>query len=760
MTTQHQDARSPAGSDTEPGLSTGGAVRGLVRAMGADLAGLGRWLRPSAPSIRQVTRLLLLAVVFLACAGSLALLWAISQLPLEKRSILDGPSVLVEAADGEPLGRVGPLSNTVSRQDFPERLVKAVLSIEDRRFHSHWGVDPWGIARAARVNWAAGAVVEGGSTITQQLVKVQLVGGERSLDRKVREALTAVWLEARLGKDEILTRYLNNVYLGAGAYGMAAAARTFFDKSMDELTLAELAMLAGLIQAPSRNDPIRNLGAAQARAGLVLDAMRESGAIDATEAASARANPATLKLSVNTARAGSWFADWIAKQELPKISGSMKRTMRVRGTLEPDLQRLAERIVTDALSRPAEARGATQAALVAMRPDGAVVAMVGGRDYGESQFNRAADAQRQPGSAYKLFVYYAALRNGYAPDSTIDASPIEVDRWLPENYGGQQHGQMSLSDAFAQSVNTAAVRLAMTVGLGKVAAAARELGLDAPLREVPSMALGTSEVSLLDLTGAFASVRAGRPRIEPWGILAFGPDGAPLRSLGAPAAATGGLPQRDQLLHLLRNVVEHGTGRAAAVESAAGKTGTSQDHRDAWFVGFNDDLVVGVWVGNDDRSPMNGVTGGSLPAQIWKRFVSASTPLVRRSSEPRPQAIEPPTAMPSSVPQCDVSACAVRYNSFRQSDCTYQPYSGARKMCEIQERTADASKRTASEAVDSKTRTDRSDRSEESPRQDGGMGLGGPGPRRSRDGPRPLTDLPDRLFGTGIYRRMDRNGSY
>jgi membrane peptidoglycan carboxypeptidase len=382
--------------------------------------------------------------------------------------------------------------------------------------------------------WAAGSVVEGGSTITQQLVKMQFVGSERSLDRKVREAFMGMWLDFRLGKDEILTRYLNSVYLGAGAFGMSAAARLYFDKTLGELTLAESAMLAGLIQAPSRYDPIRNLEAAQGRAGTVLDAMREAGVIDAKAADEAKATPATLKLSAKTARAGSWFADWIAKHELPKISGSASWTIRVRSTLEPEVQRIAEKVINEALKQPS-ARGVRQAALVAMRPDGVVIAMVGGRDYDESQFNRAVDAKRQPGSTFKLFVYYAALRNGFSPHSMIDASPIEIGKWRPENYGGQRFGQMTLTQAFAQSVNTAAVRLAMTVGLDKVVEAARELGLDAPLREVPSLALGTNEVSLLDLTGTLAAIRAGRAKLEPWGISAFSPEGGALRSLGQPA---------------------------------------------------------------------------------------------------------------------------------------------------------------------------------------------------------------------------------
>ena len=325
----------------------------------------------------------------------------------------------------------------------------------------------------------------------------------------------------------MLTRYLNSVYLGSGAQGMSAAARLYFDKRLSELTLAEAAMLAGLIQAPTRYDPIRNLEAAQRRAAVVVDAMLETGAIDVKAAEKAKAEPAKPNPSSKAAPAGSWFADWIARNELPKIAGSVKRAMRVRTTLQPKLQRLAERIVRETLAEFGESRGVGQAALVAMRPDGSVVAMVGGRDYRKSQFNRAVDAMRQPGSTFKLFVYYAALRNGYSPDDTIDASPVEVGKWQPENYGGEEYGDMTLSQAFARSVNSAAIRLGMAVGLDEVVVAARELGLDAPLTKVPSMVLGTNEVSLLDLTGAFASVRAGHPKLEPWGISAFGAEGTP-----------------------------------------------------------------------------------------------------------------------------------------------------------------------------------------------------------------------------------------
>lgn len=688
------EVRREAGAQIADGFAQ------LFAAIAAEAAALLRRLAPTG-SVRPLfprlgTILFLLktgiigfALTFLVLAS--VMLWALYDAPSERQSAVQGPSLLVEAANGEPLGRVGQLGDAVRRQDFPDTLINAVIAIEDRRFYSHRGVDLRGIARAIYANWTAGEVVEGGSTITQQLAKMQIVGNERSFSRKLREACTAIWMELRLGKDEILTRYLNSVYLGAGAHGMSAAARIYFDKSVDKVTLPEAAVLAGLIQAPSRYNPIQNLEAAHQRAGTVIDAMVETGAIDAAAAAKAKAEPAKLAVSPRAARAGSWFADWIARYEVPKIAGSLRRALRVRTTLQPELQRLAERAIEETLATPEASRGAGQAALVAMRPDGSVVAMVGGRNYADSQFNRAVDAQRQPGSTFKLFVYYAALRNGYSADTLIDASPVEINGWEPENYGGAEYGRMPLSQAFAQSVNSAAIRLSDAVGLDEVVTAARVLGLDAPLTKVPSMALGTNEVSLLDLTGAFASVRAGHPRLEPWGIAAFGQEGSGLRSLGPPAISSQELPHNRELTDLLRDVVNQGTGRAAALDDgeAAGKTGTSQSYRDAWFVGFNKALVVGVWVGNDDRTPMERVTGGSLPAEIWKRFVSAATPLVDRPNAPAatentPVAAEVPRPAPVAAdqPRCDMSACAAEYSSFRASDCTYQPYSGPRRICE------------------------------------------------------------------------------
>jgi penicillin-binding protein 1A len=707
------------------------AGRALLAAIKADLTAFGRhlglllgsalatWWRRKPIQIGKRTRTrtearaprrspvivpLIRGIAMVALLGGLTLtggiLWALQERPgAPARS--DRPSLVLETADGRPLGRTGPLIGAAARNDFPDVLVNAVLSIEDRRFYRHLGVDPQGILRAARVNIGAGKIVEGGSTITQQLVKLRLLAGrEQTMERKLREAFAALWLDFRMDKDAILTEYLNRVYLGAGAFGVSAAARIYFSKRLAELSVAEAAMLAGLIKAPSEYNPMRNLEAARQRAAQVLDAMVETGAIDANTAAAAKAAPAELKAAPELAPAASWFADWIAKHEFPKVARADTRTMKVRTTLVPELQQAAEQVVAEELKAPR--RGApSQAALVAMRPNGAVVAMVGGRDYDQSQFNRAADARRQPGSAFKLFVYFAALRNGYSPSDVIDASPIRIKRWAPENFGGRRYGKMRLEQAFAQSVNTAAVRLATNVGLDKVVAAARDLGIDAPLSPVPSLALGTSELTLVDLTGAFASVRAGR-RIEPFGMIAFGPENEELRTVGARTGAT--LSHREELTGLLRRVVTSGTGRRADIGGfVAGKTGTSQDHRDAWFIGFNETLVLGVWVGHDDHSPMRGITGGSVPAQIWRRFVEAAGGLAR----PRPQIAAEETAAPREAiatdgrgsasyffplggvttpegAQCDVKACADAYDSFRASDCTYQSYrGGGRKVCSI-----------------------------------------------------------------------------
>jgi len=611
------------------------------------------------------------------------LVWALKDVPWSE--IRDGtlkPIVVLETADGAPLVRQGPYQGPYTQYDqFPSHLIDAVLSIEDRRFMDHFGVDPRGIGRAFLRNLEAGSVVEGGSTITQQLIKLQYLDSDRTIKRKIQEVVIAVWLEWKLGKREILTRYLNSVYLGAGATGMPAAARIYFNKDIDALNLPESAMLAGLLRAPSQWNPIDNFEGARQRSMVVLDAMATNEKITAPEAAEAKASFAKLHPTTPTPRSGSWFADWISPQA-SEIAGSSPGSTSVRTTMVPQLQQIAERVVKGALDGEGKAVGASQAALVAMTPDGAVVAMVGGRDYKASQFNRAVAAMRQPGSTFKLFVYYAALKAGFTLSDQVLDAPIDIAGWSPENSGGNYRGWVTLAEAFARSLNAASVALAEEVGLDNVIAAARELGIDAPLANTPSLALGTSEVNLLNLTSAYASVQLGRAPVKPWGIIDFQAAGQPKTfRVGSQSKPNVDLsPYQSDLLGLLQLVVERGTGRGADPGTfAAGKTGTSQNNRDAWFVGFTEALVVGVWVGNDDDAPMKGVTGGALPAHIWRDFMRQATAEPPLNGVRSTEAASDGQGAPQS---CNITACSRSYRSFRPSDCTYQPYSGGRRLCE------------------------------------------------------------------------------
>ncbi|WP_184459468.1 PBP1A family penicillin-binding protein [Rhizobium aethiopicum] len=647
-----------------------------------------RRLNPAESSQRRSLlagwRKLALGLTLLVCllVGSV-LVWALKDVPWSE--IRDGtlkPVVVLETADGAPLVRQGPYQGPYARYDqFPPHLIDAVLSIEDRRFMDHFGVDPRGIGRAFLRNLEAGSVVEGGSTITQQLIKLQYLDSDRTIKRKIQELVIALWLEWKLGKHEILTRYLNSVYLGAGATGMPAAARIYFNKDIGALDLPESAMLAGLLRAPSQWNPIDNFEGARQRTMVVLDAMAANGKITAPEAAEAKTSFAKLHPTTPTPRSGSWFADWISPQA-SEIAGSSPGSTTVRTTLVPQLQQIAERIVKRSLDGEGKTVGASQAALVAMTPDGAVVAMVGGRDYKASQFNRAVTAMRQPGSTFKLFVYYAALKAGLTLSDQILDAPIEIDGWSPENSGGNYSGWVTLAEAFARSLNAASVALAQEVGLDNVIAAARELGVDAPLADTPSLALGTSEVNLLNLTSAYASVQLGKAPVKPWGIIDFQAAGQPKAfRVGAQSKPSVDLsPYQSDLLGLLQLVVERGTGRGADPGTfAAGKTGTSQNNRDAWFVGFTDALVVGVWVGNDDDAPMKGVTGGALPAHLWRDFIREATTEPTLNGVRSTEAVVDGQGAPQS---CNISACSRSYRSFRPSDCTYQPYSGGRRLCE------------------------------------------------------------------------------
>jgi penicillin-binding protein 1A len=610
--------------------------------------------------------------------------------------------LVLVSADGHDLFHKGNLRLApIDAKDMAPDLINAVLSTEDRRFFGHTGINPLSMLRAFRENFEAGRIVAGGSTITQQLVKNLFLGPERTYKRKVQEAAIAIWLEHHLSKHEILTSYLNNVYLGSGAVGFPAAAKIYFGKDVAHLNVAEAAMLAGMISAPSQDNPFHDLNAARNRAASVLDAMVANGKLTEDVALMAKLHPAVPSQAEISPEASDWFVDWVYSKTLsviPKLGG----TVRLRTTLDLGLQQEAANVVKSTLAKYGTEKHASEAALVAMRPDGAVVAMVGGRSYAGNQYNRAVEAQRQPGSAFKLFDYYAALRQGFTSDSRILDAPIDVHGWQPENYGRRYHGQVTLAEAFANSLNDAAVRLSQQVGIGAVIAAARDLGLRAPLPNNPSLALGTAEVTLLDLTSAYAAVRAGKAPVTPHGISAIKThNDRDFVSFDSASRSQHNLgPYQPQLINLLRGVVEHGTGRAAALqEFAAGKTGTTQDYRDAWFIGFTDSLVVGVWVGNDDHSPMKGVAGGTLPARIWRDFmekagapnateVNAATSrapgvTVGQAQEPFEsyEGTAPPFEMPSA--QCNIPACEQFYHSFRAWDCTYHPYSGGpRQYCQ------------------------------------------------------------------------------
>ncbi len=566
---------------------------------------------------------------FAALAGLVA--WFAWDLPDTRQVAMPElrPAITIVAADGSTITRYGDLrGDVVPVAALPDHLIEAVLAIEDRRFYDHVGVDPIGILRAAWVNWRAGATLQGGSTISQQTAKNLFLTPERSLRRKVQEALLAIWLELNYSKDQILTAYLNRVYFGSGTYGVDAASQAFFGVPATEVNLRQAAILAGVLKAPSRYSPLADPEAAEARAEVVLDAMVDAGFLTEAERAAAGRAPPVPSRRPGGGPGARYFADWIAGQ-VPDFAGRDLPDLIVHTTLDPVLQRLAEEVVAARLAADGGEAGASQAALVAMRPDGAVLAMVGGRSYSESQFNRAASALRQPGSAFKTFVYLSAIEQGLiGPDSAIEDTPIRIGDWEPGNFDERFHGTVSVREAFAKSYNTAAVRVLQAAGIDHTVDLLRRLGFTTPIVAEPSLALGTSEVTLVELVQAYAVLANGGRGIWGYGIetiLARDGTEAYRRTGGGLGEVV--LPWHVRTMNgLLAAVMTDGTGRSAALAGrpSAGKTGTSQGHRDAWFVGFTGELVVGVWVGNDDGRPMNRVTGGSLPAAIWHDFVAAA----------------------------------------------------------------------------------------------------------------------------------------
>jgi len=568
----------------------------------------------------------LVLALWLGIGGVATLAWTGAHLPpiqsleIPKRP----PSIKIVDVAGHPLATRGDMGGAVlPLKELPSYVPNAFIAIEDRRFYEHYGVDPWGIARALIANILHRGVSQGGSTITQQLAKNLFLTQERTVHRKLQEMLLALWLERKFSKTQILELYLNRVYFGSGAYGIEQAAQRYFGKPARHLSLAEAALLAGLVKSPSRLAPTRNFDGAEQRAQTVLTAMAALGFISPANEKLALAHPPRV-----VAQAGSdsinYVADWVM-DAINDVLGHVDEDITVETTIDAGLQAGAEKAVTEELAAKGEKNGVGQGALVAMTPDGAVRAMVGGRNYGESQFNRAVAARRQPGSAFKPFVYLTALEHGLTPDTVRDDKPIKLKDWQPENYKHEYFGPVTLAKALALSLNTVSVRLTLEFGPEAVIRTAYRLGIASKLEPNASIALGTSEVSMLELVGAYAPFANGGLAVMPHvieriadgnGKLLYARNAQPLgRIIEARYVA--------MMNEMMAQTLNIGTARHATFTGwpAAGKTGTSQDFRDAWFIGYTAHLVTGVWLGNDDGAPTKHITGGGLPVEIWSRFM-------------------------------------------------------------------------------------------------------------------------------------------
>ena len=564
--------------------------------------------------------------VVIFSVGSIA--WVVSTLPpiqslqIPKRP----PSIEIVGLDGKPLAMRGEMGGSVTLHDMPPYLPRAFLAIEDRRFYSHYGVDPIGLIRAGITDLLHRGMSQGGSTITQQLAKNLFLTQERTIWRKLQEVVLALWIERKFSKNEILELYLNRVYFGAGAYGVEAAAQRYFGKPAHDVKLAEAAMLAGLVKSPSRLAPNRNPEGAERRAQLVLAAMADANFITEAMAQAAITQPAH---AVTAAGAGSvnYVADWVM-DVLDDLVGHVDDDLVVNTTIDPALQATAEKALVDELAQKGQKFAVGEGAIVAMTPDGAVRALVGGKNYAESQYNRAVAAKRQPGSSFKPFVYLTALEHGLTPDTIREDKPIAIKGWRPENYGREYYGPVPLTQALAMSLNTVSVRLTLEFGAAAVAKTAYRLGIASRLDPNPSLALGTSEVSLIELVSAYAPFANGGSAIASHVVERVRTKaGKTLYARVTPNFGRVIDPRYVGMMNaMMHETLTIGTAQKAQLPgwSAAGKTGTSQDFRDAWFIGFTSHLVTGVWLGNDDSSPTRKATGGGMPVEIWSRVMQAA----------------------------------------------------------------------------------------------------------------------------------------
>ena len=588
---------------------------------------------------------------------------AIQALEIPKRP----PTIQIVGFDGSVLATRGEMPGAnVSLKDLPPYLPRAFIAIEDRRFYSHYGVDPIGIARAAVANILHRGVSQGGSTLTQQLAKNLFLTQERTLQRKLQEVELALWLERKHSKSEILELYLNRVYFGSGAYGVEAAAQRYFGKSAKNVTIAEAAMLAGLVKSPSRLAPNRNPEGAEKRAQTVLTAMADAKFITEAQAKASIGHPS---YNVKAAGAGTvnYVADWIG-EVLDDLIGQIDQNIVVETSIDPKLQSVAEASIIDELAAKSVKFNVSQGALVAMTPDGAVRAMIGGRNYAESQYNRAVTAKRQPGSAFKPFVYLAAIEAGLTPETIRQDAPLDVKGWKPENYTHEYFGAVTLTQALAMSLNTVAVRLGLEVGAKNVVRTAHRLGISSKLETNASIALGTSEVSLTELVGAYAPFANGGRGVAPHVVTKIRtPEGKVLYARLPDQLGQVIEPRSVAMMNtMMQETLLSGTARKAEIPGwmAAGKTGTSQDFRDAWFIGYTANLVTGVWLGNDDNAPTRKATGGGLPVEVWTRFMRVAHQGVAVAALPNSQAsgsfsnlmqtasqVSPPSAPTAAAPQ-------------------------------------------------------------------------------------------------------------
>ncbi|QIE57460.1 penicillin-binding protein [Pikeienuella piscinae] len=622
---QRRDARAPGRFDR----AVGGAVKALFRLL--------FWLG---------FRIALILFVILAGAVTYYLV----KLP-PASELLDARthgSVTMLDRNGDVFAwRGAQFGGEIGPGDVSPHLVDAILAAEDRRFYSHFGVDPRGLLRAMLVNLRAGRFVQGGSTITQQVAKNVFLTSERTLERKLKEVPVALALELKYTKDEILSIYMNRVYLGAGATGFEAASQRYFSKSAKFVTIPEAAMLAGLLKAPTRFAPTSDMGRAEGRAAVIISAMVETGAITESEAVAALARPARLSEEA-ARRTGGHFADWVMDSGPAFLTATTTEDVRITTTFDPKIQAAAEAGLKTVFETKVKEGSPAEAAVVVMTPSGEVRALIGGRDPAAGAFNRAVQALRQTGSAFKPIVYAAALEAGYSPLDVMVDRPLTIHipgsgPWSPENYGGGYEGEVTLTTALAHSINTVAVRLSERVGREKVRRLAAEMGITSPIAEGPAVALGVSEATLLEMTGVYAVIANGGYRAPPRGIteITIRGDEAPVMSAADTGAGAQVISEASagQLTGMMEEVVRSGTGRRADPgRPAAGKTGTTQGARDAWFIGFTADYVVGVWMGKDDNEPLTGVTGGGLPAGIWREIAIR----INEGLPPRPLKTSPP----------------------------------------------------------------------------------------------------------------------